>query len=72
MMRTMCTFEHGVTADSIMVIQDCSASDFNRALASCLAKGYKLIQPIESLAIMPDGHTYGKIYHVAVLAKNEE
>ena len=67
----MCTYEHGIR-DRVKVIRDDNLNSFNRELEYMLAEGWRLIQPIESYALMPSSGTFGKVYHIAVLAYNRD
>ena len=68
MLRTMSTFEHGVTADHVEIIREENVMAFNRAIESKLNAGYKLIQPIETHTVADHGGRRGDVYHVAVVA----
>ena len=71
MIRTMCSYEHGIR-DDVKIISEDKASYFNRELRQAMDLGWRLIQPIETHAMMPGSGSFAKTIHVAVLAREKE
>jgi hypothetical protein len=68
MIRTMCSYEHGIR-DDVRVIREDNVAYFNRELQAAMGSGWRLIQPIETHGMMPDSGSFAKVIHVAVLAR---
>jgi len=64
--KTMCTWEHGIR-DCVKVIREDDMKWFNEDLKTHLKRGWRLIQPIETLEQV--GSNWAKIVHIAVLAR---